>query len=93
MTLNNYIGKVVSSKVGRDAGKFFIVVGISDEDYVYISDGQLRPLEKPKRKRLKHLFFTNCVAEDIRDLLNAGNVVTNSIIMSFLQSYDKNKEV
>ncbi|MBP2033101.1 ribosomal protein L14E/L6E/L27E [Clostridium algifaecis] len=93
MTLNSCIGIVVSSKVGRDAGKIFIITGILDDNHVYISDGKRRPLEKPKKKRLKHLFFTSCVAENIRDLLNTGSIVTNSMIMSFLQSYDKNKEV
>lgn len=93
MTANNYIGKVVLSKAGRDRGKFFIVVGISDQNHVYISDGDLRPVEKLKKKKLKHLDFKNYEFQDIKELLNKNKSISNSMVKSFLQSYDKSKEV
>lgn len=49
------LGQVVYSKAGRDAGKRFIVVGILDDWNVLISDGDLRRIEKPKKKKIKHL--------------------------------------
>ena len=48
---NPVIGRVAYSKSGRDKGAF-IIIDILDEDFVLISDGDLRPVEKPKRKEL-----------------------------------------
>ena len=49
---NPVIGRVAYSRAGRDKGRLFIVIGVVDEDFVLISDGDLRPVEKPKRKEL-----------------------------------------
>ncbi|WP_298839983.1 KOW domain-containing RNA-binding protein [uncultured Clostridium sp.] len=93
MDKNSLIGKVVHSKAGRDMHKTFIVVGILNDEYVYISDGELRRIEKPKKKKVKHLNFTGTLAEEIRDMILSENEVTNSKIKIFLQSADIGKEV
>lgn len=46
------------SKCGRDRKRLFCVVEVLDADFVLIADGKLHRTEKPKKKRLKHLFFT-----------------------------------
>lgn len=63
-------GSYVLSKCGRDRGRLFIVTGIDkigiDENkenkenienkiFVYLADGMLRKVEKPKKKKLKHV--------------------------------------
>ncbi|WP_162920227.1 KOW domain-containing RNA-binding protein [Clostridium fermenticellae] len=93
MKSNSCLGKVVYSKAGRDSNRFFIIVGILDSNYVYICDGDLRLIENPKKKKIKHLTFTNSTAEDIKDLLLSGKKISNAMIRKFLQSYDNNKEV
>lgn len=50
-------GRVVVSKKGKDKGRFLVIV--EDNGEIYISDGKLRSLEKPKKKNLKHLALTN----------------------------------
>jgi ribosomal protein L14E/L6E/L27E len=90
---NNLLGKVVNSKAGRDMHRNFIVVGILNDEYVYISDGELRRIEKPKKKKVKHLNFTGTVAEEIRSIILSKNEVTNSKIKIFLQSAENGKEV
>lgn len=50
-------GKVARSKAGRDKGRFMVVLRV-EGDFAYVADGKLRKLEKPKRKRLKHLAAT-----------------------------------
>ena len=92
MINTDYVGKVALSKSGRDEGKYFIILGIINDNYVYISDGALRVVDKPKKKKIKHLDITDTVAEDIRDLLRAGDKVTNSAIKKYLQSMNS-KEV
>ena len=51
------IGMLAYSKCGRDRKRLFCVVDVIDENFVLISDGKLHRVEKPKKKRLKHLFF------------------------------------
>jgi ribosomal protein L14E/L6E/L27E len=89
----DYIGAVALSKSGRDEGRYFIITGIINNDYVYISDGDLRTVDKPKKKKIKHLYITNTVAEDIRNLLHAGEKVSNSAIRKYLQSMNSIEEV
>ena len=48
-------GKLALSLRGRDSGRLFIIVGTENDEYVLLCDGMLRKLEKPKRKKLKHL--------------------------------------
>ena len=43
-------GQVVISTAGRDKDRKFVVLCIIDDHYVYISDGDIRKLEKPKKK-------------------------------------------
>ena len=93
MEQNTLLGKVVNSKAGRDMHRSFIVVGIINNEYVYISDGELRKVAKPKKKKVKHLNFTDTVAEEIRDAILSEKEVTNSKIKIFLQSADIGKEV
>ncbi|MDD3400289.1 MAG: RNA-binding protein [Eubacteriales bacterium] len=49
------VGDVVLSKAGRDANRAFVVTQVLDETYVLLCDGELRKLDKPKKKKLKHI--------------------------------------
>ena len=89
----DYIGRVVCSKSGRDEGRSFIIVGIINNDYVYISDGDLRRVEKPKKKKIRHLDITNISAEEIKNLIQIGERVENGMVRKFLQSINSNEEV
>ena len=54
--MDDLLGQLVVSLTGRDKGCICAVVGISeDEGYVLIADGKIRKVEKPKKKKLKHL--------------------------------------
>lgn len=93
MDEHNLLGKVVHSKSGRDKGKYFIIIGIIDDEYVYISDGDLRKIDRPKKKKIKHLSFTNVLAEDIRNAILSESKISNSKIRKFLQVEDIIEEV
>ena len=54
--MNDLLGHLVVSLSGRDKGCICTVVGISDDEgYVFIADGKIRKVEKPKKKKLQHL--------------------------------------
>jgi ribosomal protein L14E/L6E/L27E len=90
---NTEIGRVVYSKAGRDSERYFVIISVLDDEYIYICDGELRKIENPKKKKLKHLKFTDIVSEDVKNSLLSGMKVSNSQVKKFLQSEDFNKEV
>lgn len=58
------IGQVVRSICGRDGGKFFLVLSLQG-DVALIADGKVHKIEKPKRKKLKHLQLMPAVSENM----------------------------
>ncbi len=54
------VGAVVISKAGRDKGKPMAVLAV-DGERVYLCDGKERPIERPKRKNVKHIAVTGSV--------------------------------
>jgi len=71
------LGQIVISKAGRDAGKKFVVTGIIDSSYVFLSDGSLRKVEKPKKKKIKHIQLTQIVLNDLEKKLRTNQKVSN----------------
>lgn len=71
------LGEYVVSKAGRDKDRVFIITGILDDLYVTVADGDLRRVENPKKKKLKHLNPINKISEEIADKLNNNKKVTN----------------
>jgi ribosomal protein L14E/L6E/L27E len=73
-------GQFVKSKSGRDKDKIFIIIEIVDEVYVRIVDGDLRRVEKPKLKKIKHLAKMNRISDDIQQKLINERKITNQMI-------------
>ena len=82
------LGRVVVSRAGRDAGRRFVVVKVVDDFFVEIADGDLRKIEKPKRKKVKHLNITDEKAESIGEKLKSGAKITNAEIRKALADLD-----
>ena len=55
--------KFIISLAGRDRGRVFVVID-HDENYVTLADGMLRSVEKPKRKKLRHIRCLDLPAYD-----------------------------
>lgn len=51
------IGAVVIPKAGRDKNRLMAVFG-TDGKYVSLCDGKERPVERPKKKNIKHIAVT-----------------------------------
>lgn len=67
-----YLGEVVRSRAGRDRGRVFVIVKLLDEDYALLVDGRLRTLERPKKKKRRHLLKASETRMELKDnLLNA----------------------
>jgi len=72
-------GLVVKSRAGKDKDTFLVVVA-SDESGVYVCDGKYRPLDRPKKKNIKHLALT-------KKVLAEGMYSTNKKIKKALNQY------
>ena len=74
-----YPGRVVVSTAGRDKNRYFVVLSVRD-NYCYISDGKVRKVDMPKKKKIKHLQVTGFFLEKIANSIATEQSVTNSMI-------------
>ncbi|MFP3156429.1 KOW domain-containing RNA-binding protein [Lachnospiraceae bacterium ZAX-1] len=58
------IGKFATSKSGHDKGNIYVIIG-EETDYVYVADGKLKTVDKPKRKNKKHIQIINKVSNEM----------------------------
>ena len=70
-------GMLVKSKAGRDKDKIYAVVYVENE-YVYVADGEKRPLRHAKRKNSRHL-------QPILKMGTAGGIDDSSICEAIRQ--------
>ena len=71
------ISDVVVSTAGRDQGKLFYVIG-TDPVYLTLANGKDRTLEKPKRKKRKHIQKVLRSETRVAEKLRLGDKVLNS---------------
>ena len=74
---NLIISDVVLSTTGRDKGKIFFVIGIED-DMLLLANGKDRTLDKPKRKKQKHVQKVLRSETRVAEKLRLGDKVLNS---------------
>lgn len=77
-------GRVVRSTSGKDKDTFSAVLS-SEKNYVLVSDGRKRPLEKPKIKNIKHISLTSFVLEEKK-------LATNRQLRNALRSFQGNDD-
>lgn len=84
-------GQFVLSIAGRDVNRIFVVLDVIDENYVMIADGMLRSINKPKKKKLKHLRSINDIAGlDITQV--KSDKAMAKVIKAASKSYRENQE-
>ena len=71
------ISDVVLSTAGRDQGELFYVIE-TDETYVMLANGKDRTLEKPKRKKRRHIQKVLRSETRVAEKLKQGDKVLNS---------------
>ena len=71
------ISDVVISTAGRDQGKLFYVIG-TDPVYLFLANGRDRTLDKPKRKKRKHVQKVLRPETRVAAKISAGDKVLNS---------------
>ena len=77
------VGRVVTSLQGRDRKRSFVVIGVPEEGFVLMSDGRTHKLDRPKKKKTKHLRPSPVKMETYQQLLTE-NRLKDSDIRRFL---------
>ena len=83
------IGSIVQSKAGRDQGRLFLVVEEVDDDFVMIANGDLRKMDRLKKKRRKHLKPTGTVIQALKDRLSRGEKVEDHELRAWLREEEE----
>ena len=82
------IGDIVLALAGRDRERFFVVVGVLDENYVYIADGKSRRSDFPKKKKIRHIETAKKAGDGFVQSLNLKNgKFTNSVLRKIIGEY------
>ena len=82
------ISDVVVSTAGRDQGELFYVIG-EEPLYVILANGKDRSLDKPKRKKRKHVQKVLRAETRVADKIRLGDKVLNGELrrdLAFLAS-------
>ena len=83
------IGSIVISKAGRDRGRLFLVVAEVDDDFVMVANGDLRKMDRQKKKRRKHLKPTGTVVPAIRQRLADGLPIEDHELRTWLSEEEE----
>ncbi len=77
MSNENLCEYLAYSLAGHDRGKLYVILSI-EGDMAYLTDGRLRLIDRPKKKKLKHL---QVVKKNFRQVLTevheTAGVITN----------------
>ena len=70
------ISDVVISTAGHDRGEWFYVIN-AEPDYLILANGKDRPLDRPKRKKRKHVQKVLRPETRVANKLRCGDKVLN----------------
>ena len=82
---------VVSSTAGRDQGQLFYVMD-ADDQFVTLVNGRNRPVEKPKRKKRKHVEKVLRSETRVAEKLRSGDKVLNGELRRDLASLSRDMQ-
>ena len=77
------LGRVATSRSGRDTGSVYIVVRVESPTVVFVADGRARSVSRPKRKNVKHLAL-GAPAAGLAERLGADQPPTDEEIRAAL---------
>ena len=78
------VGQLVTSRMGRDSGKRYVVTEFLTDNHVNVADGFVRPVGRPKCKNVRHL-----VVHDAR----LNGTLDDKAIRDFLEQHSNVEEV
>lgn len=63
---------LASSKAGHDKNNVYVIIK-EETEYVYLADGKLKTIQKPKKKNKKHIqIIKKCPQPDFSETVRTG---------------------
>ena len=79
--------KLAISRSGHDKDSIYVIVK-EEANMVYLADGNLKPLEKPKKKNRKHIQIIKKLPKEITEVFTQENF-RNEEIKRVVKLYQK----
>ena len=79
-------GMFATSKAGHDKGKLYIIVK-EDDEYVYLTDGRLKPVDSPKKKKKKHIQIIKKIDTNIGLTIEEKKQFSNEEVKRAIKEY------
>lgn len=86
------IGQVVRVLQGREVEQYMIIIEIVDDRFVLLADGEKRKYDRPKKKNVHHIEFSDFVSPEVQNSLLETGRVTNGKLRFALSKF-ANEEV
>ena len=83
-------GAFVKSLAGHDKDCYFFILYESGE-YVYLSDGKYRPMNRPKKKKRKHVEAVGMEGVTPGEKIKNNKMVTDEEIKRFIKLFKREK--
>ncbi len=80
-------GMFAISRAGHDKGKLYIILE-EDEEYVYLSDGRLKTVDAPKKKKKKHIQIIKKTDEKISFYIEEKEQIRNEDVKRAIWEYE-----
>lgn len=80
--------KLAKSKSGHDKGHIYVIIK-EEGEAVYVADGVLKTVERPKRKNKKHIQLIKQLPETVTKLIDPNQNPGNLEIKRALKLYEK----
>ena len=80
------VGSLVKSKAGHDKDQIYVIIK-ADDEYIYLSDGIYKTLDKLKKKKRKHIQRINYIDEQINKKIKNHEPMINEEIKRTIKLY------
>ncbi len=77
-------GMLAWSRAGHDNGRLYVIAAV-EEEYVFLTDGRLRPLEKPKKKKKKHVQVIRTIPRELENM--SENTIKNEDVRRVIRRF------
>lgn len=84
-------GMLAKSKAGHDTGKWYIIMDM-DGEYLYLSDGELRTMERMKKKKRIHVQICYKTPEWFRKCLESDQNIRDEDIKRAIKEFKNNQQ-
>ena len=84
---------LAKSKCGHDKDEIYVVYAADEEEQCYaLVNGRNRSVERPKKKKMKHVQLIRHLDNELRGLYESKTVIDDDLIRRILKQYHSRGE-